>query len=149
MVLRDWKNTENAKKMTQTSQGLSKNILPNRQKLPNCVKIANSKKTRVPIFSCLNLRIMQENETGELVRHQSNTYKYPASAHTSSSRTCNLASVVYGIFFWFSCFYSFLFGFWFLFIFVWFFVFISFCLVFFFNMSIMNKKSKFKAYRSV
>ena len=88
MVLRDWKNTENAKKMTQTSQGLSKNILPNRRKLPNCVKIANSKKTRVPIFSCLNLRIMQENETGELVRHQSNTYKYPASAHTSSSRTC-------------------------------------------------------------
>ena len=129
-MLRDWKNTENAKKMTQTSQGLSKNILPNRRKLPNCVKIANSKKTRVPIFSCLNLRIMQENETGELVRHQSNTYKYPASAHTSSSRTCNLASVVYGIFFGFLVFihfclvfgfYSFLFGFSFLFLFVWFF----------------------------
>ena len=95
MVLRDWKNTENAKKMTQTSQGLSKNILPNRRKLPNCVKIANSKKTRVPIFSCLNLRIMQENVTGELVSHQINTYKYPASAHTSSSRTCNPALVVY------------------------------------------------------
>ena len=46
MALRDWKNTENAKKMTLTSQGLSKNILPDRRKLPNCVKIANSKKNK-------------------------------------------------------------------------------------------------------
>ena len=38
MVLRDWKNTENAKKMTLTSQGLSKNILPDRQKSPKSVK---------------------------------------------------------------------------------------------------------------
>merc|ERR1712015_409495 len=103
------------KKMTQTSQGLSKNILPNRQKLPNCVKIANSKKTRVPIFSCLNLRIMQENKTGELVRHQSNTYKYPASAHTFFGFLVFIHfCLVFG-------FYSFLFGFSFLFLFVWFF----------------------------
>ena len=47
-MLKDWKNTENAKKMTLTSQGLSKNILPDRQKLLNCVK--NSKKTGVPSF---------------------------------------------------------------------------------------------------
>ena len=50
MVLRDWKNTENAKKMTLTRQGLSKNILPDRRKLPNCIKIVNSKKTGVPSF---------------------------------------------------------------------------------------------------
>ena len=38
MALRDWKNTENAKKMTLTSQGLSKNILPDRQKSQKSVK---------------------------------------------------------------------------------------------------------------
>ena len=38
MVLRDRKNNENEKKMTLTSQGLSKNILPDRQKLPKLVK---------------------------------------------------------------------------------------------------------------
>ena len=48
MVLKDWKNTENAKKKDPDHQGLLKNILPDRRKLPNCVKIANSKKTRVP-----------------------------------------------------------------------------------------------------
>ena len=38
MALRDWKNTENAKKMTMTSQELSKNILPDRRKLQKSVK---------------------------------------------------------------------------------------------------------------
>ena len=37
------------------NKGLSKNILPDRRKSPNCVKIVNSKKTRVLEIFNLNL----------------------------------------------------------------------------------------------